>query len=139
MSIAISVFNRAQEQAMAGRPAIGGFPYLAETLRAAGVLLNEWSLPSCQSMYITEAGPVMMQGNPLVAGIVDIPPFDEVALIHAIREEQAGRSTFSEFLNAIWYAGITRYIVDFSARRIVYQGCFGDEYEETYPAVTINQ
>ncbi|WP_234262383.1 DUF1398 domain-containing protein [Klebsiella aerogenes] len=139
MSVAISVFNRAQEQAMAGQPAIGGFPYLAETLHAAGVLLNEWSLPSCQGMYITAAGPVMMQGTPLVAGIVDIPSFDEEALIHAIREDQAGRATFSEFLNAIWKAGVIRYVVDFSARQIVYQGCFGDEYEETYPAVTISQ
>jgi uncharacterized protein YbcV (DUF1398 family) len=75
MSIAIENLKSAQQRAMAGRPKVGGFPYLAETLRRAGVTRNIWSLPSCQSLYLTEKGPVVVQGSPLVTGMADVPPF----------------------------------------------------------------
>jgi uncharacterized protein YbcV (DUF1398 family) len=39
MSIAIENLNSAMQRAMAGRPKVGGFPYLAEVLRQAGVSL----------------------------------------------------------------------------------------------------
>jgi uncharacterized protein YbcV (DUF1398 family) len=42
MSKAIENLQAAQQQAMAGRPQAGGFPYLAETLRRAGVTRNLW-------------------------------------------------------------------------------------------------
>lgn len=137
MSFAISIFNAAMERAIAGRPAVGGFPYLAETLRAAGVSTNEWNLPSCQSVYITDEGPIVMQGTPLTSGIVDIPAFNETAIIQALREDQAGKTTFPEFLEAIWKAGVVRYVVYFDARTVIYQGIYGDEYEESYPIVTL--
>jgi hypothetical protein len=53
----------------------GGFPYLAETLRRAGLTRNLWFLPGCQSLYLTEKGPVVSEGMPLVSGTVDVPPF----------------------------------------------------------------
>ena len=62
MSKAIEALQAAQKRAMAGRPKVGGFPYLAETLRGAGVKHNLWNLPSCQSIYLTKEGPVVMQG-----------------------------------------------------------------------------
>ena len=37
MSKAIDNLQAAQQRAMAGRPKVGGFPYLAETLRRSGV------------------------------------------------------------------------------------------------------
>jgi hypothetical protein len=37
MSNAIDHLQAAQQSAMAGRPKVGGFPYLAETLRRAGL------------------------------------------------------------------------------------------------------
>ncbi len=43
---------------MAIRPKVGGFPYLAEALWRAGVTRNVWSLPSCQSLFLTTKGPV---------------------------------------------------------------------------------
>jgi uncharacterized protein YbcV (DUF1398 family) len=58
----------AQKRAIAGQPKVGGFPYLAETLRRAGVV---------------------------------------------------------------------RYDVDFTARRVIYYGCHGEEYVEDYPAVEV--
>ncbi|HEY3823185.1 MAG TPA: DUF1398 family protein [Bryobacteraceae bacterium] len=137
MSKAIENLNAAQLRAMAGRPKVGGFPYLAETLRRAGVTRNIWSLPACQSLFLTDDGPVVMQGAPLVSGAVDVPVFDRDALIVALRTDQAGESTFPQFLEACWKAGVVRYDVDFLARTVSYYGCRGEEYVEEYPAVEI--
>jgi uncharacterized protein YbcV (DUF1398 family) len=137
MSKAIDNLTEAMKFAGANRPRVGGFPYLAEVLRKAGVTRNVWSLPSCQSLYMTQVGPVIMQGAPLVNGAVDVPAFDEAALIKALRVDQAGESTFPEFLNASWRAGVVRYDVDLEGRTVAYQGCKGEEYKEHYPAVTV--
>ncbi len=137
MSKAIEILQAAQQRAMAGRPKVGGFPYLAETLRRAGVTRNLWQLPACQSLYLTNEGPVLMQGTPLVSGTVDVPPFDREALIKALRTDQAGNSTFPEFLAATWRAGVIRYDVDFLARKVAYYSCNGEEYVEDYPAIEV--
>ena len=110
---------------------------MAEVLRKAGVTRNVWSLPSCQSLFLTKQGPVIMQGAPLVNGAVDVPAFDEATLIEALRVDQAGESTFPEFLNASWRAGVVRYEVDLEGRTVAYQGCNGEEYIEAYSAVTV--
>ncbi len=137
MSEAVENLQAAMQRAAAGRPKVGGFPYLAETLRGAGVTRNVWSLPACQSLFLTEKGPVVMQGPPLVSGAADVPPFDREALIKALRTDQAGESSFPEFLEATWRAGVVRYDVDFAARTVTYQGCKGEEYVEAYPAVEV--
>jgi uncharacterized protein YbcV (DUF1398 family) len=137
MSDAIENLTKAMERAAESRPKAGGFPYLAETLRRAGATRNMWSLPICQSLYLTEKGPVVMQGPALVTGTVDVPIFDQEALITALRIDQAGKSTFPEFLDATWRAGVVRYEVDFVARTVAYLGCNGEEYTETYPAVEV--
>jgi uncharacterized protein YbcV (DUF1398 family) len=137
MSKAIENLNKAMERAAAFRPKVGGFPFLAESLRDAGVIRNIWSLPACQSLFLTRFGAVIMQGVPLVTGAVDVPTFDQDALIKALRVDQAGESTFPEFLAASWRAGVVRYDVDFAARTVAYFGCNGEEYIETYPAVEI--
>jgi uncharacterized protein YbcV (DUF1398 family) len=137
MSKAIENLQAAQQRAIAGRPKIGGFPYLAETLRRAGVTRNLWFLPACGSLCLTQQGPVVMQGTPLVSGAVDVPRFDREALIRALRIDQAGESTFPEFLAAAWRAGIVRYDVEFTPRTITYYGCEGETYTEQYPAVDV--
>ena len=137
MSKAIEILQAAQQRAMAGRPKVGGFPYLAETLRRAGVTRNVWSLPACQSLYLTNEGPVLTQSTPLVTGTVDVPPFDRDALIKALRTDQAGNSTFPEFLAATWRAGVIRYDADFLGRKVAYYGCNGEEYVEDYLAVEV--
>jgi uncharacterized protein YbcV (DUF1398 family) len=138
MSKAVDNLQDAQQRAMAGRPKAGGFPYLAETLRRAGVTRNLWFLPACQSLYLTKDGPVAAQGTPLVSGTVDVPPFNRDALIAALRTDQAGNSSFQEFLAASWRAGVVRYDVDFAARKVTYYGCNGEEYIEDYPAVDVD-
>jgi uncharacterized protein YbcV (DUF1398 family) len=137
MSKAIDNLQAAQKRAMAVRPKVGGFPYLAEVFRQAGVAKNQWFLPSCQSLYLTGVGPVAIPGTPLVSGAADVPAFDREALIRALRTDQAGESTFPEFLAATWRAGVVRYDVDFAARNVAYYGCDGEAYIETYPAVEI--
>jgi uncharacterized protein YbcV (DUF1398 family) len=133
MSDAISNLQAAQERAMAGRPRVGGFPYLAETLRCAGITQNVWHLPACTSLYLMSRGAVMQQGTPLVSGTVDVPHFDEQALVAAIRADQAGESTFPQFLQAAWQAGVVRYEVDFTERHVTYEGCRRESYVEHYP------
>ncbi len=119
------------------RPQIGGFPHFAETLRSAGVTKNLWSLPSCQSVFITNLGNVVMLGQPLVAETSEIPPFDRDALIKALRADQAGETTFPEFLAAAWEAGCVGYDVDFEARTVTYYGIAGEIYLEDYPAAAL--
>ena len=138
MSKAIDNLQAAQQRAVAGRPKVGGFPYLAETLRRAGVTRNLWFLPACESLFLTELGPVVIQSPPLVSGMIDVPPFDREALIAALRADQAGKTTFPEFLAASWRAGVVRYDVDFAARTVSYFGVHGEEYVEAYPAVEVN-
>jgi len=137
MSKAIENLEAAQRRAMAGRPRAGGFPYLAETLRRAGVTRNLWYLPACESLYLTEDGPVVSQGPPMLMGNADVPPFDREALITALRTDQAGNSTFPEFLLATWRAGVIHYDVDFIARTCTYYGCNGEAYVEEYPVVEV--
>lgn len=137
MSKAIENLKNAMSRAVIGRPKVFGFPYLAEVLRQAGVSRNVWHLPSLQSLYISLDGPVVMHETPLVTGAVDVPLFSQPALIDALRTDQAGESTFPEFLAAIWQAGIVRYDVDLEARTVTYFGCNDEQYMESYPAITV--
>jgi hypothetical protein len=50
MSNAINNLQETFKKAMANGPKVGGFPYLAESLRSAGVTRNFWHLPPCQSL-----------------------------------------------------------------------------------------
>ena len=129
----------AQKYGMSIRPKIAGFPVLAEVLRQAGVQMNRWSLPSCQSVYLMKEGSVVQQGTPLVMGIHEIPKFDRDALITALRTDQLGRSTFPEFLIAAWKAGVVGYDADFIGRKATYYGSAGESYLEEYPAVEVNR
>lgn len=129
----------AQKYAMSIRPKIGGFPVLAEVLRQAGVQLNRWSLPSCQAIYLMKDGAVVQQGTPLTTGTHEIPKFDRGALISAIRTDQEGKSTFPEFLQAAWNAGVVGYDADFMGRKVIYYGANGDSYLEEYKAVEVKR
>jgi uncharacterized protein YbcV (DUF1398 family) len=55
-----------------------------------------------------------------------------------LRIDQAGKSTFAEFLLATWRAGVVRYEVDFAERTCEYYGCEGESYIEEYPTVSID-
>ena len=125
------------EYGMAKRPKVGGFPYLAECLRQAGVQSNTWELPSCQSIYVMEDGVIVSQGTPLITGMAQVPTFDKEAFINALRTDQAGISTFPEFLESAWKAGVIKYHVDFLQRVVTYYGTNNESYEESYAEVKI--
>lgn len=138
MSEIVNRLIEAQEYAMSIRPKVGGFPVIAEVLRQAGVQINRWSLPSCQSIYLMKEGNVVQQGKPIKTGIYEIPCFDRETLIRAIRTDQEGRSSFLEFLQAAWEAGVVGYTVDFQARTVTYYGVTGEAYVEEYPTTQIS-
>lgn len=138
MTTAIDRLLTAQADAMQRRPQVGGFPTFAAILHRAGVRRNEWTLPAAQSVYVTDAGPVVQLGTPVSSGTDSVPPFDERAVIRAVRTDQAGNSTFLEFLAACWQAGVVRYVVDFDARVVTYVGVNGESYVEAYPEVSVD-
>ena len=137
MNQAIHTLQEAQQRALAARPKVGGFPYFAETLRRAGVKRNIWVLPAYQSLYLTDKGTVLTQGEPLLSGTTEVPPFNQEALIQALRADQAGESSFLQFLHASWMAGVIRYEVDFIARAVSCYGCCENVYVESYPEVEV--
>ncbi|HJV90952.1 MAG TPA: DUF1398 family protein [Holophagaceae bacterium] len=137
MSQTVDHLRHTLAEALASRPPVGGFPHLAESLRRAGVTLNRWTLPACQSLYVLNQGVVVMQGERLGSELQEVPSFDEAALIRALRRDQAGEGTFPEFLAASWEAGVVTYEVDFDRRVVTYQGARGETYVEAYPAVDL--
>jgi uncharacterized protein YbcV (DUF1398 family) len=80
----------------------------------------------------------VVQGTPLLSGAADVPPFDREVLIAALRTDQAGKSTFPDFLLECWRAGVVSYDVDFVARTCTYYGCKDEKWIEEYPAVLID-
>ncbi|GBF51232.1 phage-like protein [Leptospira ryugenii] len=135
MSNLVTRLTEAQKHAMSIRPKVGGFPVLAEVLSQAGVIMNRWNLPSCQSIYRMQGGCVIQQGTPILTGIHEIPIFQKEKLIKAIRKDQNGESTFLEFLKETWEAGVVGYDVNFLERKVSYFGANGESYIEDYPEV----
>ena len=137
MSTLTDTVQNAQRRAAEIRPEVGGFPVVAEVLRQAGIHRNEWTLPAGQSVYVTDTGAVVEPAASLVSAMSDVPAFDRDAVIDAIRADQAGHTTFPEFLAAIWTAGVTGYVVDLDQRTVTYSGIDDTTYVESYPAVEI--
>jgi uncharacterized protein YbcV (DUF1398 family) len=124
--------QHAQQSAIAIRPKVGGFPIFADSLLQSGITRNVWHLPSCQSTYFATFGVVIQQGTPLVSGSTSVAPFDEQALIEALRRDQRGEGSFPEFLQSSWEAGVVSYEVDFVNRVCTYFGVNGEAYIENY-------
>lgn len=132
MSNAVDILKSAHERASAVRPEVGGFPYLAEVLRQAGVSRYHYSVPAATSLYLTDAGPVVTQADPIVSGMAAVSPWDREALIGALRTDQAGKSTFAQFAQSCWAAGVVDFDVDLDGRTCTYRGATGERYVEAY-------
>ncbi|MFC4653290.1 DUF1398 domain-containing protein [Lactococcus nasutitermitis] len=137
MTTTIENILEAMKKAEKIRPKVGGFPYLAECLRQANVTRNVWHLPSAQSTFFTKNTAVTFQNEPLVKGPVEIPAYDEAKFLKALRADQAGETSFPEFLKATWEAGIVSYEVDFLKRTCTYYGINDENYTENYPSVSV--
>ena len=140
MSKAIENLQAAQQRAMSIRPKVGGFPYLAEALRQAGVTRNFWSLPSCQSLFLTNAGSVVMQGASLVTGMTDVPAFDQGALIKALTNRPSGKEHLSRVPCRFVAGGRCPLRGRFlrSHGRLLWVQ-WQEQYVESYPAVELSR
>jgi uncharacterized protein YbcV (DUF1398 family) len=137
MSSLVQTVMAAQEKAAHIRPKVGGYPYLAEVMRQAGVRRFFFNVPASCGHFVFDDGAVVQQGTPLTQGLNAVPTFDEEALIRALRRDQAGESTFPEFVEASWTAGVVSYLADFTARTVTYFGELGESYVEEIPAVEV--
>ncbi|AZG46681.1 DUF1398 family protein [Gordonia insulae] len=137
MTSIIDTVTTATARGAAVRPVIGGFPYLAEAMRQAGITMNYFDVPSQSMVFVTDDGDVLQPGSLLHSEPTIMPPFDEAGLITALRADQQGRSTFPEFVRATFCAGVVRYEVDLIARTCTYVGARGERYVENYPAVEL--
>jgi uncharacterized protein YbcV (DUF1398 family) len=137
MSSPVETIVEAQSRAARIRPRVGGFPHLAEVLRQAGVERIHCNVPAMSTVNVTAGGDVVQQGTPQVSGTVAIAPFDEGALITALRTDQAGASTYPEFMAAVWRVGVVTYDIDLAGRTCTYRSAAGAQYVEQYPAVRL--
>jgi uncharacterized protein YbcV (DUF1398 family) len=133
MSAPTDTVREALVQGAAIRPRVGGFPYLAECLRRAEVRHVDVALPTASAVYVLPTGVVLKQGAELEV----VAPFDEAALIAAIRADQAGQTTYEQFVASSWAAGVVAYQVDLDVRTCTYRGARGEQYVEHYPAVAL--
>lgn len=139
MSSAIEKLQAAHERAAELRPRTHGFPLVAEVLRQAGVNRYHHSIPSGTTLYLTDAGAVVVQADPVVSGMTDVAPWNRDALITAIRIDQAGDTSYAQFTRSCWEAGVVNYDVDLSGRTCTYAGAAGERYVEPCPHVEVDQ
>lgn len=121
----------------AARAKIGGFPYVAESLRAAGVTKYLFDVPSTTVIDVTDDGAVLRPGQLIRTEQTVVHSFDSDRLVAAIRIDQRGESTFPAFVEQTFLAGVVRYEVDTAARTCTYIGGNGESYVEEYPAVDL--
>ncbi len=131
----VETVAQAQRRGAAARPRVNGFPYFAEALRAAGITLVHTSIATGGSVYYLADGAVAQSFDPIVGPVEAVPAWNETALIGAIRADQAGLTTFPEFLHDTWQAGVIHFVVDLADRTCTYFGTSDNHYVETYPAV----
>ena len=128
MSKAIENLEGAQQRAMAGRPKVGGFPYLAETLRRAGVTRNHWFLPACQSLYITQGSDRSWSRALRCYRAPRMCHHSTVKRsLQRCERTRLARAPSLSFCSASWRAGVVSYDVDCAARTCTYYGSAGEK------------
>lgn len=137
MSMIKERIEKAYKWAMANRPKVNGYPYLAEALRQAGVTRYVYNLPSNQCIFFTKDGHVSSQHESHTSGMNDVPRFNQEAFVSLLRANQAGNGTFAEFLKGAWENGVISYEAHLVARKVTYYGAEGESYVEDYPAVEV--
>jgi uncharacterized protein YbcV (DUF1398 family) len=136
-TIATDRVRDALHHAASIRPPVGGFPYFAEALRVAGLVSIDTALATGSSVYHLSDEAVTDTFAAFGGGLAPVPTWDEAAVIAAIRVDQAGHTTFPEFLAAAWRGGVIHFRVDLIARTCTYYGAAENVYVERYPSVDI--
>lgn len=138
MNELVETIRRALAHGARSRPVVGGFPFLAEALRRAGVERIHCFLPTLATVYVTARGEAVLPGTALVHDAAVIARFDRDALVAALRADQEGKTTYPEFAAAAWRAGVLGYDVDLAARTCTYRSARGESYVESYRSVEID-
>lgn len=131
--------QNAYKWAIDNKPKVGGFPYLAEALRQAGVTRYVYTLPSGQCIFYAQDGRIATQSDVVASGMLDVPVFNKDGFIQVLRRSQNGETTFPEFLKGSWENGIVHYEADLISRKVTYYGVDGESYVENYPAIEIKK
>jgi len=134
----VETVQQAQRRGAAARPRVNGFPYYAEALRVAGITAVETSVATGGSIYHLADGAVAQTSDPIAGSVSAVPDWDEAALIAAIRADQAGQTTFADFLADSWKAGVIRFRVDLTDHTCTYFGAAGHRYVEAFPTVALD-
>jgi uncharacterized protein YbcV (DUF1398 family) len=122
MSAPTNIVRAALSHGAAIRPRVGGFPHFAECLLQAGVRHVDVTVPTASTVYVLADTAVLKQGDTLQA---------------VIRADQAGETTYAEFVASSWAAGVIAYQVDLDVRTCTYHGAHGEHYVETYDPVDV--
>ncbi len=138
MNTAKNKIKKAYKWAVANRPKVNGYPYLAEALRQASVTRYVYNFPSCQCIFFTAEGAVASKGEFLISELTEVSNFNKEAFLKVLRSSQQGDISFAEFLKGTWDAGVIYYEADLITRKVSYFGANGESYVEDYPLVEVN-
>lgn len=101
----------------------GRSPWFTDVLYPAGALLmNTWTLPGCDALYVTVNGVITISGIPLRGHFNPFRTLDTAELYRIVRGPGVVYFPFRTFLAAMWAAGVAGYIVDMIERTVT---CYG--------------
>jgi hypothetical protein len=122
---------------MAIRPKVGGFPYLAETLRLAGVTRKPLVSARVPELIVDRVWAGSDGWSPLGVRYRGCAGFQSRRADCGASDRRAGTARSPSFWPHCGTPGSFAYDVDFAARTVGYFGCNGEEYIEPYPAVDL--
>jgi Phage envelope protein len=105
----------------------GGAPWFADVLYPAGVLINTWTLPGCDALYVTVNGVITISGIPLRGHFNPFRTLNTTELYRIVRGPGVVYFPFRTFLAAMWAAGVAGYTVDMAGRTVTCYGPDGDD------------
>ncbi|MBX3022943.1 MAG: DUF1398 family protein [Bdellovibrionales bacterium] len=108
------------------------FPEVVGSLLAAGVESYHVDLTRCENRYYLPSGESHAVANGLPA-IKVANAFSAAQVESAVRESQAGKITYPQFMQKIATAGVVYYITYLAGKRVVYMGRNGDSHTEYFP------
>ena len=113
----------------------GAFPEVVRRLSAAGVERYHVDLTRLEKTYYAgdSAGGSARESLPLPEAPPVAGRFSALAFEAALRDAQAARIGYADFLRRIMAAGVSDYFVCIGGRRAVYLGRQGESHVERFP------
>lgn len=108
------------------------FPEVVQKLAALGIESYHVDLVRGENRYYWPDGRSRVESvaldHPAVSGV-----FSEAGVVSALRQIQANRIDYREFIRQIAAAGSNYYVAYLSGKRVTYSGRNGDSYVEHFP------